>query len=83
MGISLVLPSGSLPRPQGTEKAGLALHPSHPLLDRSHNSHCCLRASPANSGGDKQPQKGEAAAVRDQGPGARSPPLVTWPRASQ
>lgn len=77
VGISLVLPSGSLPRAQGAEKAGLALHPSHPLLDRSHNSHCCLRASPANSGGDKQPQKGEAAAVRDQGPAARSPPLVT------
>ena len=37
VGISLMLPSGSLPRPQGAERAGLALHPSHPLLDRSHN----------------------------------------------
>ena len=61
MVISLALSSGSLRRPPGCREGRLG---APPFLGRSHNSHRCLKASPANSGGDRRPQEGEAAAVR-------------------
>lgn len=60
MVISLALSSGSLPRPPGCRRGRLG---APPFLGRSHNSHRCLKAGPANSEGDRRPQEGEAAAV--------------------
>lgn len=60
MVISLALSSGGLPRPPECRGGRLG---APPFLGRSHNSHRCLKASPANSGGDKRPQEEEAAAA--------------------